>query len=111
LSLVPAVPGTPGPARGTPVAAAGAPAGAPALRPGGDAGLELQVARTADLVLKLHRLLERAQRREVEPERAARMARLARVVEQGQVALRRAAEHRPDAAAADAAAPGPRDQG
>lgn len=97
------MPRTFGPGPGTPLAAA--------PRPGGVVGTELQVARTADLVLKVHRLLERAQQREAEPERAARMARLAWVVEHGQVALRRAAEHRADAPPGDVAVPGPRDQG
>ena len=63
----------------------------PSARPDGLTGLEDEVARTADLVLKVHRLLERAEVLEAQPERTARMARLSAVVEHGQVALRRAA--------------------
>ena len=63
----------------------------PALPPDAFDRVEDEVARTADLVLKSHRLLERAEGRDAQPDRAARMARLAWVLEHGQVALRRAA--------------------
>ena len=73
------------------LARAGAAPARPVPTPDGYARVEDEVARTADLVLKVHRLLERARGLEAEPDRAARMARLAWVVEHGQVALRRAA--------------------
>ena len=73
-------------------AAAGSPPPRPApVAPDDYAAVEVEVARTADLVLKVHRLLEQAEGLEQAPERAARIARLAWVVEHGRVALRRAA--------------------
>ena len=83
MKLVPALRRAAGPARRTPLRA---------VAPDGYASVEAQVARTADLVLKVHRLLERAQGLEAQPERTARMARLSAVLEHGQVALRRAVE-------------------
>lgn len=76
----------PSPSRPVPSPGAG-----PAALPDRYAEVEVQVARTADLVLKVARLLERAEGLERAPERTARMARLAWVVQHGQVALRRAA--------------------
>ena len=64
----------------------------PAPGPDGYLQVEVEVARTADLVLKVARLLERAEAREQAPARTARMARLSWVVEHGQVALQRAAD-------------------
>ena len=99
LSLVPALRRATGPAARSPVRPAA---------PDGYTRIEDQVARTADLVLKVHRLLERAQGLEAQPERAARMARLSAVLEHGQGALRRAVE---SAETAGDSVPRPREQG
>ena len=72
-------------------ASAGPPARLAPAPPDGYAAVEVEVARTADLVLKVHRLLEQAEGLEQAPERTARIARLAWVVEHGQLALFRAA--------------------
>ena len=53
--------------------------------------VEDEVARTADLVLKVHRLLERAEGLDREPDRSVRIERLTWAVRHGQDALRRAA--------------------
>ena len=69
--------------------------------------VEHDVARTADLVLKVHRLLEQAGARESEPSRDLRIARLTWVVERGRAAL-------VDATGGDAAVvalPSPRGRG
>lgn len=102
LKLVPALRRATGPARGTPLRPAAA---------DGYARIEDQVARTADLVLKVHRLLERAEGLEAQPERTARMARLSAVVEHGQGALRRAAEQAESTSAARERVPQPRWRG
>ena len=76
----------------TPYPAWTPPTGRPTARPDGYLAVEVEVARTADLVLKVARLLERSQGREQAPERTARIARMSWVVEHGQVALQRAAD-------------------
>lgn len=79
-------------------ASADRPSGHPATTPTPTAGgdhpvdpVEDEVARTADLVLKVHRLLERAEGLDREPDRTVRIARLAWALRHGQDALRRAA--------------------
>lgn len=69
----------------------GGPSPAPAPTAGGYDPVEDEVARTADLVLKVHRLLERAEGLDREPDRSVRIERLTWAVRHGQDALRRAA--------------------
>ncbi len=56
------------------------------------AQMELQVARLADLMLKVDRLLLRARARDQDPGRGERMARMTWVLEHGRAAVLRVAD-------------------